>query len=116
MPIGPAYAGVVARIVAIVPDLLLASKVDATLRAAGHDVVLAPDPGADSVNGADALVVDLATVAPEELAGAAAPVLGFYSHVDVETKQRAEAAGLDRVVPRSRLARELPELIAGVLA
>ena len=37
--------------------------------------------------------------------------LGFYSHVDVETKKRAEAAGFDRVVPRSRMAREGPALV-----
>ncbi len=44
------------------------------------------------------------------------PTLGFYSHVDVETRRRAEDAGFDLVVPRSRMARELPELAAGLLA
>jgi CheY-like chemotaxis protein len=37
--------------------------------------------------------------------------LGFYSHVDQETRRRAEAAGFDRVVPRSRMAREGPALV-----
>ena len=32
--------------------------------------------------------------------------LGVYSHVDADTKRRAEAAGFDLVVPRSRMARE----------
>jgi hypothetical protein len=31
--------------------------------------------------------------------------------VDVATKQRAEQAGFDRVVPRSRMAREGPALV-----
>jgi hypothetical protein len=44
------------------------------------------------------------------------PVLGYYSHVDVETRERAEAAGVDRVVPRSRMARELPQLVAAMLS
>ena len=43
------------------------------------------------------------------------PVLGYYSHVDVETSEAAEAAGVDLVVPRSRMARELPELVERLL-
>jgi hypothetical protein len=42
-------------------------------------------------------------------------VLGYYSHVDAETKARAEAAGLAQVVPRSRMSRELPDLVAALL-
>ena len=38
--------------------------------------------------------------------------LAFYSHVDVEMRTRAEQAGLDMIVPRSRMAREGPALIA----
>ena len=41
--------------------------------------------------------------------------LGFYSHVDVETRRRAEEAGFDLVVPRSRMAREMPALVDGLL-
>jgi CheY-like chemotaxis protein len=37
--------------------------------------------------------------------------LGVYSHVDADTKRRAEAAGFDLVVPRSRMAREGPALV-----
>lgn len=36
--------------------------------------------------------------------------LGFYSHVDATARERAERAGFDRVVPRSRMAREGAEL------
>jgi hypothetical protein len=43
-------------------------------------------------------------------------VLGFYQHTDAETKARADAAGLDLAVPRSRMVRELPELAARLLA
>jgi hypothetical protein len=42
-------------------------------------------------------------------------VLGFYPHTDAELRKRAEAAGVDLVVPRSRLAREMPELIQRLL-
>ena len=37
--------------------------------------------------------------------------LGVYSHVDVETRRRAEDAGFDLIVPRSRMAREGAALV-----
>ncbi len=70
------------------------------------------------------LVVDLTN---EDLDGAAlveslsaagllahARTLGFYSHVDQPVRERAEQAGFDLVVPRSRMAREGAELVAGL--
>lgn len=103
-----------AKILAIVGDLMLASRVEESLRAAGHEVTLSPilpDPVE-----ADAIVCDLDTADLDALAATPIPVLGFYSHVDVETKQAAEAAGIDQAVPRSRMARELPQLIDKLLA
>jgi DNA-binding NarL/FixJ family response regulator len=41
--------------------------------------------------------------------------LGFYSHVEPAVRERAEQAGFDLVVPRSRMAREGAELVAGLL-
>jgi hypothetical protein len=100
----------VARVVALAPDLLLGSKIEATLSAAGHDVVLSPSFQEAPWDGADLVVADLDSENAEALVGLGVPVLGYYSHVDVETRQAAEAAGIDLVVPRSRLARELPQL------
>jgi hypothetical protein len=102
-----------ARVVAVVSDLMLASRVQESLRAAGHEVSVVPSLP-DSVE-ADALVCDLDAVDPEAVAAAGVPAVGFYSHVDVETKRRAEAAGLGMVVPRSRMARELPQLVETLL-
>jgi hypothetical protein len=42
--------------------------------------------------------------------------LAFYSHVDAAVRTRATEAGFDLVVPRSRMAREAPELLAGLAA
>jgi len=42
-------------------------------------------------------------------------VIGFYLHTDTEMKARAESAGLFIVVPRSRMVRELPELVERAL-
>ena len=105
-----------ARVVALVTDLMLASRVEGSLRAAGHDVEVRPEPGADA-DEADLIVADLEAVADHAaVASIGPPTLGFYSHVDVETKRRAEAAGFDLVVPRSRMARELPALADRLLS
>jgi hypothetical protein len=102
-----------ARVAALVPDLLFGSKVKAALEAEGHEVALVADAG--QVGGADVVVVDLASgdVDPEQaLAGAGgAKTLAFYSHVEADVRSRAEAAGFDLVVPRSRMAREGAALV-----
>ena len=103
-----------ARVLALVPDLMLASRVQGSLRAAGHEVEVRAEPGADAA-GADLIVADLEAVDPEAVAGLGPPTLGFYSHVDVETRRRGQEAGFDLVVPRSRMSRELPELAAKLL-
>lgn len=105
-----------ARVVAIVTDLMLASRVEGALRAAGHEVEVRGEPGHNAA-AADLIVADLEAIAdPEAVAALGPPTLGFYAHVDVETRRRAEAAGFDSVVPRSRMSRELPQLAAGLLS
>lgn len=94
---------------------MLASKVEATLGAAGHAVTLSPSLQEAPLEGAELLVADLECENPEALVGLGIPVLGYYPHTDVELKRVAEAAGVDLVVPRSRLARELPELAERLL-
>jgi hypothetical protein len=105
-----------ARVVALVADLMLASRVSTSLSAAGHEVVQSPQLSADALNGADLVVGDLDAVAPEDLAGRGFPVIAFYQHRDTETRTRAEAAGIELVIPRSRMVRELPELVERLLA
>jgi hypothetical protein len=103
-----------ARVVAIGSDLMLASRVTTSLRAEGHQVEQQSSVP-DQFDGVDLVVADLDAVEPERLADLGAPVLGFHQHTDVETKRRAEAAGIDMVVPRSRMVRELPELVRRLL-
>ena len=104
-----------ARVIAISADLLLGSKVEAMLGAAGHEVTLSPALAEAPLDEAELIVADLDAENPEALVGLGIPVLGYYSHVNVETKQVAEAAGVDLVVPRSRMSRELVTLAAGLL-
>jgi hypothetical protein len=105
----------VARVLSIATDLMLASRVDAALTAAGHHVVRAASVGEAPLDQVDLVVADLDAESPDALVGLGPPVLGYYSHVDVDTRRAAEAAGVDLVVPRSRMARELPELAGRLL-
>lgn len=106
-----------ARVIAIAPDLLFGSKIEATLSAAGHEVVLTPALAeARELERTDLLIADLDRENAEALVGFGMPVLGFYSHVEVATREAAEAAGVDLVVPRSRMAREMPQLVEKLLA
>lgn len=105
-----------ARVLSIATDLMLASRVDAMLTAAGHHVVMAGSLEDAPLDEVELIVADLDAENPEALVGLGAPVLGYYSHVDVETRKVAEAAGVDLVVPRSRMARELPALVDQLLA
>lgn len=41
------------------------------------------------------------------------PLVGFFSHVQVELQRRAEEAGFDRVLPRSAFTKRLPEILQG---
>ncbi len=117
-----------ATVALLCPDLLFGSKVEGALGAAGHEVTRFDDEVAARAAApeSDALIVDLTS---DELDGAAmvesmkmggelgkVPALAFYSHVEQETRRRAEQAGFDMVVPRSRMARETAALLERLLA
>jgi len=101
----------VARVALLCPDLLFGSKLRSALAEAGHEVVAPGSP-------ADLMVVDLTDDAEAriaEAAAAAAPTVAFYAHVEQDVRRKAEDAGIDRVVPRSRMAREAAGLVAEML-
>jgi CheY-like chemotaxis protein len=114
----------VARVLAVFDDLLLGSNVLGLLDAAGHEAQLS-GAQVDAV-AADVLVVDLAGAGFDGVelverlradgALGEARTLGVYSHVHHDLKLRAEAAGFDLVVPRSRMAREGAALVERLAA
>jgi hypothetical protein len=110
-----------ARVALLCPDLLFGSKIEGGLGAAGHAVARYDrEPAArEGAAEADVLVVDLNA---DGFDGAelgrldGVRKLGFYGHTDVDTKRRAEEAGFDLVVPRSRMAREMAVLVERLAA
>jgi DNA-binding response OmpR family regulator len=116
-----------ARIALLCPDLLFGSKVEGGLGIAGHTVnrfdtdeelrvaasfhdLVIVDLTAEGLDGPD-----IVTSMRERGELEAVPTLGFYSHVDQKMRKRAEDAGFSRVVPRSRMAREMAALVDGLL-
>jgi CheY-like chemotaxis protein len=119
-----------ARAVVLTADLLFGSNVQGMLAAAGHQIEIASGPTAlhDVIvrDPAEIVIVDLTD---DQLEGvqivrelreegllAGAPVLAYYSHVEPGVRDLALAEGFDLVVPRSRMAREAPELVTGLIA
>jgi CheY-like chemotaxis protein len=122
-----------ARVLALTADLMFGSRLQADASAAGHELELLGEESRLGERLADRaaptpalLIVDLTddrldgAAALESLRSAGAlgslPSLAFYSHVDVAVRERAEQAGFDLVVPRSRMAREGAALIRRLIA
>ena len=116
-----------ARVAVLCPDLLFGSKLVAAMEGAGHEVkrLTSPNEARAAAGRDEVLLVDLTD---EELDGAGLvgymnesgelgdiATLGFYAHVDREVRRRAEEAGFDLVVPRSRMAREATGLVERLL-
>ena len=113
------------RIVAVVPDLFFATKIEAVARAAGAELSIMPpgqalerclaDPPAlvllDLHAPGDplALVRGLRTDARTRTVR----IVGFYSHVEDELRRGALDAGIDEALPRSAFVGRLPGLLAG---
>ena len=104
-----------ARIQLLTDDLLFGSRLQSDLSAAGHEVTLGPTPDLE----ADAIVADLTHDSEARIAALVAPrppTIAFFAHVETDVRTRALAAGIELVVPRSRIAREGPARLAGGLA
>ena len=111
------------RVLALVDDLLFVSKIAETARHVGVEV--------KTVGTGAALVAEAQAAAPSlviadlnarggaidavsalRAAGCTAPVVGFLSHVQVDLAEKAQAAGFDQVLPRSKFTQQLAEILA----
>ena len=114
-------------LVACVEDLFFRSKIDATARHLNVPVRFVDGQGlaaASREKGTAAALVELSASdcldairkIRENEATRELPVIGFLSHVDRELAQRAESAGVTRVMPRSQFSETLPDLVMDLLA
>jgi hypothetical protein len=105
-----------ARVLVHGADLLMYSRIEATLRHLGHDVARTRAGREDET--ADLALCDVEQVDPEDalLVLRPAPILGYGSHDAPQALRRARQVGFERVVARSAIAERLPELVDELLA
>jgi len=113
-------------VIAAVDDMFFVSKISATARALGMVVSfprsLAALMALANEELPDLFVVDLhnAKLDPLEIAARlksteplrSVPLLGFFSHVNVDLQRQAVEAGYSEVIPRSLFARDLAKILA----
>jgi len=117
-----------AKVLVFTPDLLFGSSLIGALVASGHGASLCQDKVALEAEGSGSVcvIVDLTDDVAQRLAdlkevqGSGAldgsiPI-GYYSHVDPESRDLGLAAGLLKVVPRSRMHREPAALVDSALS
>jgi PleD family two-component response regulator len=114
--------------VAVLDDMFFASKIREAAKASGVDVEFIKSEFALHAFNPSAppslVIVDLANknMAPLDIIGrikssdnfGKARVIGYLPHVAKELAARVLHAGYDQVLPRSRLSRELPNILSGI--
>lgn len=106
-------------VLALVRDLMFSSKIVAEGRAQGVPIqVIRQVELLTQAPAGRLLLVDLALEEAIDAASAwqgqtGGKAIGFVSHVDSQTIQRAQQAGIGQVMTRSQFTRLLPELLAG---
>jgi hypothetical protein len=104
-------------VVLVSRDLLARGRVTEAADAAGVSLITTPPDAPESLPPAPDLVLldldamDATTIA--RFARSPGRVLGYYSHVDVDLGDAAGRAGVE-ALPRGRLWRELPQILAGL--
>ena len=113
------------RVVMVVPDLLLATRIADTAKRLGVEVLAssrAVAAAACRVAPTALAIVDLETSddpgglireLKSDPATASIQVVGFYPHIRSALRVAALAAGADRVLPRSAFTSRLAQLLAG---
>ncbi len=117
-PLSPPPATPTPSLLILCRDLLLGSRITAAAQSAGVAFTVVRDAAKLAGQAGERLIVDLnqdgaidAAAAWKNAAGG--EVIGFVSHLDAGTIQRAREAGLDQVVPRSVFAQRLPDMVGG---
>jgi CheY-like chemotaxis protein len=115
-------------IVSLVPNLMFATRIEDAARAAGAVVANPIDRAAFLTvlrDGARLVIVDSSandvpwmewvSAAKDDPTTEAVPILAFGAHIDIELRNRALGAGVDRYLARSNFVDGLPEFIAAAV-
>ena len=105
------------KVAGLIDDLFFTSKLREVAQALGAEAVICrsadavpPDVSRIFVDLSASTLDPIAEIAKIK-AGHSAPITAFFSHVQIDMKERAERAGADEVVPRSVFASKLAEII-----
>jgi hypothetical protein len=107
-----------ALVLVLVRDLMFLGRINSTARAVRVPVKVIRDPAKLADEAGRRLIADLNLDGAIEAAGAwkgstGGEVIGFVSHTDAATIAGARAAGVERVLARSRFVETLPDLLRG---
>ena len=104
------------KVAGLIDNLFFSSKLSEVARSLGAEAVICTS--------AEAIPHDVSRIFVDLSAGFdaiaeirkikaihSAPVTAFFSHVQIDSKERAEQAGADEVLPRSAFAARLAEII-----
>src|SRR5437660_1428129 len=103
-------------VLALVRDLMFASRISAEARAHKLEIRIIREPGKLGAEPGRLLLVDLNLDGAIEAAtrwqqATHGQTIGFVSHVDADTARRAREAGIGRILARSRFVELLPTLL-----
>ena len=104
-------------VIVVVDDMFFASKIRAVAEAVGVEISFPRTREAviEKAREARLILVDLHNqkIDPVQLARdlSGVKLIGFFSHVETEVRQKALEAGYDSVIPRSVFARDLAEIL-----
>jgi PleD family two-component response regulator len=112
-------------VIAAVDDMFFASKIRATAEHLGLDVRFAksvetvmetahaelPSLIIADLHSGKCNPFNLAEQLKADEQLRAVPLVGFFSHVQTALRERAEASGFDRIMPRSAFSKYLPEIL-----
>jgi CheY-like chemotaxis protein len=116
-------------VIAAVEDIFFSAMIESSARNAGVEVKIAVDSSRLNellnstlprliildLNGKACAPLEAVTFIKAEPRLAGVPVIGFFSHVQVELETAARAAGCDRVLPRSAFVRSLPQILTSAV-
>lgn len=110
------------RVLILSRDLMFPSNLAGSLAVEGIEAEISADPSrCAQLTPGDLVIIDL-TDGDADLDAVAAAVpddvltLAYFAHVEPEVREAALAAGIEAVYPRSRVAREGPQLVSALVA